>query len=181
MKGKRIAAAWLIWLTAAATAAGFSIGTVSVKLTNARLSCKVTVSGMIPYKVIRALEDGVRIEYSYRFRLRRKIGFFLARDAVIKEKTTTWVLRYKFLTGHYRLINKELNVSMVLKSRAALIKQLLKPFSLPLFSKRLLEKDKDYYLEARVVIRSTKLYPPFSFLSILSHESDWQESQEFVK
>lgn len=159
--------------------AAFSLRAVRVFFRAGFINVSFQTEGMIPYKVIRALEDGVRIEYSYEFRLRRRVGFFLARDAVIAEKRVLYVLRYKFLTGRFQLEQPDAQIRMLLPGRSALVKELLQPFSRQLFPLALIESDKDYYLEARVVIRSTKLYPPFSFLSILSHEGDWVESGEF--
>ena len=110
-----------------------------------------------------------------------KNKFFLVSDKLILKKHFYYTASLNFLEGRYVLkdsINKKVQY---FNKRADLIRAMTKWRFVKLVRFYTLVPDKAYYIEARARIKSIKLYPPFSFLAILSFETDWKRSGDIIR
>lgn len=161
--------------------AAFNLKTPQVFLKDDQLYTSLETDHIIPYRVLSAIEDGIKIRFIYEVRLRRKIGFFLASDPVLVKKNVFYTINLNFLEGRYLVTNSVDGKTRFYRTRTGLLKAITRWEYLPLLPFASLKEDRIYYLEVRARIRSIKMYPPFSFLSILSHDTQWKRSGDISK
>ncbi|MCK4906598.1 MAG: DUF4390 domain-containing protein [Spirochaetes bacterium] len=139
------------------------------------------VDRKIPYRIISTIEDGIKVKFIYEIKWMKKISFFLSSDKIIFTKNLYYTISLNFLEGRYVLFNSLDKKTRYFSKRINLIKAMTSWNFIKLIRFYELESEKAYYIKARVLIKSVKLYPPFSLLSILSIETDWKRSGDVIR
>jgi len=80
------------------------------------------------------------------------------------------------MDGRYLVVNLNTGARQRIARRSQLLTMLRSPEDLPVIGNAVFSRRGQYYAEARIAIRFGKLYPPFSFLSIMTYESPWVRS-----
>ena len=161
--------------------AAFGFGPSQVRISGREGSYYVSLqyAGSFPLKILSAVEDGVRVQIVTDVVVRRGSGFALSRDEVVYQAEYIRLLQYNLVDGRYSVRNANTQAVQRYARRGDFLRSLLASSELPVVGRNPFVRGGDYYVEARLVLRSGKLYPPFSFLSILSHESPWVRSKVF--
>jgi len=136
------------------------------------------MKGKVPYKILSAIDDGIKISFIYNWRLKRKIAFFLATDPEIASGKIMSIVNWNFIEGVYFLRHSRKGQIFRFSNLVEIIDHLKKKRQFKILSKKIMEKNETYYLELKLDVKSIKLYPPFSFLSVFSVDSDWVRSSE---
>jgi len=126
-----------------------------------------------------AIDDGIRINVIFEFRLKRKKQFFLSSDPVIKEGRVSYAVTQNLLEGTY-VVRSSTGRVFTYRTRKQYLTRLSSGVRLKIIRFSRLKAGVSYYLEVRILIRSTRMYPPFSFLSVFSSESPWVRSGVIV-
>lgn len=141
----------------------------------------VSYRGVFPLKVLSAIEDGIRVRIVCEVFVRRRSGFALSRDEELYSAEYARTVQYNLMDGRYLIINQNTGTIRRASRRGQLLKMLSAPESLPVVGVRNFGPNGQYYAEARIAIRFGKLYPPFSFLSIMTYESPWVRSEVLLQ
>ena len=136
------------------------------------------IRNTIPLEVVTAVDDGIRIEVRYQVRLHRYISFFLAVDPLIIEKEIKFYIHYDFIENIYTVENDFLGKKRIFVHREEVWRYVQSVQNIALVDISSLQAGRTYYLRVRLQMRSVRMYPPFSFLSILSYGTDWVRSRE---
>lgn len=143
------------------------------------LSADFKIKGKFPLRVIGAIDDGIRINIIFQFRLKRKKQFFLSSDPTIKVGRVSYAVTQNLLDGTYVVKSSQGKVHAY-RTRRKYLKKLTDGLRAAVIRFSRLKVGVSYYLEARLLIRSTKMYPPFSFLSVFSSDTPWVRSGVIV-
>ncbi len=139
------------------------------------------MKGKVPYKILSAIDDGVKISFVYNWVLKRKIAFFLAKDPEIATGKIVSIVNWNFIEGVYFLRHSPKGEIYRFAKLVDVINDIKKKRQFKIISKLIMQSDETYYLELKLDVKSIKLYPPFSFLSVFSVDSDWVRSVELKK
>lgn len=150
-----------------------------IKLKGDWLKADLQTDGRFSLRIIGAIDDGIRINIIYEYRLLRKSGFFLSPDQEIFEKSVSWSVTQHLLEGNY-IVRAADNRSFVFRTRNEYLKKIAAWKDLQICRFAELTVGETYYLEYRVLVRSTKMYPPFSILSVFSSDTPWMRSGVIV-
>jgi len=150
-----------------------------IKLKNDNLLADLKTDSRVSVRVIGAIDDGIRINIIFEYRLRRKQKFFLSSDSTFLEGKVSYAVTQNLLEGTY-VVKSSTGQSYAFRSRRRYLKQISKWNKLKIVKFSSLKVGASYYLEVRVLIRSTKMYPPFSFLSVFSSQTAWVRSGVIV-
>lgn len=144
-------------------------------------SVSVEYQGRFPLKVLSAIEDGMRVRIVCEVIIRRTSDFALSRDEEVYVAEYVRSVQYSLMDGRYLVVNQNTGGVLRVSRRSQLLGMLLKTDILPVVDNKALRAGGKYYAEVRLAIRFGKLYPPFSFLSIMSYESPWIRSGVFIQ
>ena len=150
-----------------------------IRLYQDTLSADFRIKGRLPLRVIGAIDDGIRINIIFEYRLKRKKQFFLSSDPVIKAGKASYAVTQNLLDGTY-VVKSSGGEVFAFRTRRQYFKKLTAGLRATIIRFSRLKVGVSYYLEVRLLIRSTKMYPPFSFLSVFSSESSWVKSGVIV-
>lgn len=149
-----------------------------INLVKGFVAVEFGMKGKVPYKILSAIDDGIKISFVYNWRLKRKIAFFLATDPEIATGQIMSIVNWNFIEGVYFLRHSRKGQITRFAKLVEIIGDIKKKRQFKIISKNIMKRDETYYLELKLDIKSIKLYPPFSFLSVFSVDSDWVKSSE---
>lgn len=167
-------------LPGAETPGPFGPDAVLIVSESGKQEIRLSYSGVFPLKVLSAIEDGLRVEIVTEIVIRRKSGFFLFRDSVFASFAISRGIRYDLIESRYSITDEKSGGILYFTSRNRFLSALAAEIAYPIDAARKFERGAGYYAEARVMLRVGKLYPPFSFLPIISHTSSWVRSPEYL-
>ncbi len=176
-----IAGAVLVAGSLSAGEADYVPGKVVLEKKEDRYYVTVLYQGAFPLKVLSAIEDGMRVRIICEVIIRRQSEFALSRDEEIYSAEYARTVQYNLMDGRYLIVNQNTGAVRRAARRSQLLGMLRAPDTLPVVGTHVLVRGGQYYAEARIAIRFGKLYPPFSFLSIMTYESPWVRSGVFVQ
>jgi hypothetical protein len=139
-------------------------------------SVRISYSGLFPINFLSAIEDGLPVEIVTEVVVRKKASFFLFRDEIFTSLEYRRAIRYNLIEGRYSVTDRVSGGVLYFTSRNQFLRSLAAEIECKVKS---FTGGARYYAEARVVMRMGKLYPPFSFLSILSYTTPWVRSAEY--
>jgi len=159
-----------------AAASAYLPSRVSLAEVDGKYVLSVSYQGVFPLKVLSAIEDGMRVQVVCEVVIRRQADFALSRDEEVYLAEYVRSIQYNLMDGRYLVVNLNTGARQRIARRSQLLAMLRSPEDLPVIGNAVFSRRGQYYAEARIAIRFGKLYPPFSFFSIMTYESPWVRS-----
>ena len=150
-----------------------------IKIRGAWLTVDLWTDAHFPLRVIGAIDDGIRIHVVYEYRLVKKSGFFLSPDSTVVAKSVSWNVIQNLLEDNY-IVRGSDRRAFIYRTRREYLYRISHWDKQRLCRIAELKTGTTYYLEFRVLVRSTRMYPPFSLLSVFSSETAWIRSGVIV-
>jgi len=153
---------------------------VAIVVEDGRQAVRVSHHGIFPLQFLSAIEDGIRVQIMTEIVIRRKSKSFFIRDEVFALLEFSRSIRYNLIEGRYSISNDSTGGVLYFTSRNRVLQSLAAEIECLIEERKHFLPGVSYYAEARIVMRMGRLYPPFNFLSILSHESPWVRSEGYT-